>query len=157
MGGEFKPQSSFSSLVPDGSYGSFTFNGSYTGFSYADFLLGIPFQSSRLNPLVGRKRTDSELGIFVQDAFKVSSLKTCSSGRPIACATLDALRSSTSTVYSRISYGTLWLSSIRAALVFFKAAGARARARLRFSLPPDRSCCFEKRDKAGHWPRKRFA
>jgi len=80
MGGEFKPQSSFSSLVPDGSYGSFTFNGSYTGFSYADFLLGIPFQSSRLNPLVGRKRTDSELGIFVQDAFKVSSRLTLDLG-----------------------------------------------------------------------------
>src|SRR5205823_1435340 len=80
MGGEFKPQSSYSSLVPDGSYGSFTFNGSYTGFSYADFLLGIPFQSSRLNPLVGRKRTDSELGIFVQDAFKVSSRLTLDLG-----------------------------------------------------------------------------
>lgn len=80
VGGEYKPQSSYSALVPDGSYGSFTFNGSYTGFSYADFLLGVPFQSSRLNPLVGRKRTDSELGIFVQDAFKVSSQLTLDLG-----------------------------------------------------------------------------
>jgi hypothetical protein len=61
----FKPQSSFSSLVPDGSYGSFNFNGTYTGFSYTDFLLGTPFSSTRLNPLVGRMKTDSELGIFV--------------------------------------------------------------------------------------------
>jgi hypothetical protein len=80
MGGEYKPQSSFSSLVPDGSYGSFTFNGSFTGFSYADFLLGAPFQSSRLNPLVGRTKIDSELGIFVQDTFKVSSRLTLDLG-----------------------------------------------------------------------------
>ena len=51
MGGEYKPQSSYSTLVPDGSYGSFTFNGSLSGFGYADFLLGLPYQSSRLNPL----------------------------------------------------------------------------------------------------------
>ena len=51
MGGEYKPQSSYSALVPDGSYGSFTFNGSLSGFSYADFLLGLPYQSSRLNPI----------------------------------------------------------------------------------------------------------
>src|SRR5215831_5154143 len=80
MGGEYKPQSSYSSLVADGSYGSFSFNGNFTGTSYADFLLGIPFQSSRLNPLVGRKRTDSELGMFVQDAFKVSPRLTLDLG-----------------------------------------------------------------------------
>jgi hypothetical protein len=80
FGGEYKPQSSYSFLVPDGSYGSFNFNGSFTGFSYADFLLGIPFQSTRLNPLVGRKRVDSELGLFVQDAFKVSSRLTLDLG-----------------------------------------------------------------------------
>jgi Carboxypeptidase regulatory-like domain/TonB dependent receptor-like, beta-barrel len=80
MGGEYKPQSSYSSLVPDGSYGSFTFNGSLSGFGYADFLLGLPFQSSRLNPLIGRTKTDSELGIFVQDAFKVSKRLTLDLG-----------------------------------------------------------------------------
>ena len=80
FGGEFKPQSSYSALVPDGSYGSFTFNGSLSGFSYADFLLGLPFQSSRLNPIVGRTKTDSELGLFVQDAFKVSKRLTLDLG-----------------------------------------------------------------------------
>ena len=80
MGGEFKPQSSFNSLVPDGSYGSFSFNGTYSGFGYGDFLLGIPFSSTRLNPLVGRKRVDSELGIFVTDTFKVSSRLTLDLG-----------------------------------------------------------------------------
>src|SRR2546422_5884088 len=50
-----------------------------------------------------------------------SVLKTCSGGNPIACATLGALKSSTSTSYSRASYATLWLSRMRAALVFFMA------------------------------------
>ena len=62
MGGEYKPQSSYSALVADGTYGSFTFNGTFSGSSYADFLLGLPFTSTRLNPLIGRNRTDSELG-----------------------------------------------------------------------------------------------
>jgi hypothetical protein len=80
IGGEYKPQSSYNALVADGSYGNFNFNGTYTGFSYADFLLGIPFSSQRLNPLIGRTRTDSELGIFVQDAFKVSKRLTLDLG-----------------------------------------------------------------------------
>ncbi len=80
FGGEYKPQSSYSALIPDGSHGSFTFNGSLTGFSYADFLLGLPYSSSRLNPIVGRKKTDSELGLFVQDSFKVSKRLTLDLG-----------------------------------------------------------------------------
>jgi hypothetical protein len=80
VGGEYKPQSSYNALVADGSYGSFSFNGSFSGTSYADFLLGLPFTSSRLNPLIGRKQTDSELGIFVQDAFKVSKRLTLDLG-----------------------------------------------------------------------------
>jgi TonB-dependent receptor-like protein len=66
--------------VPDGTYGSFTFNGSLSGFGYADFLMGLPFQSTRLNPLIGRTKTDSELGLFVQDAFKVSKRLTLDLG-----------------------------------------------------------------------------
>jgi hypothetical protein len=80
IGGEFKPQSSFNALVPDASYGSFNYNGTFSGFGYADFLLGIPFTSTRLDPLVGRKRVDSELGIFVQDTFKVTSRLTLDLG-----------------------------------------------------------------------------
>ena len=56
MGGEYKPQSSYSALVADGTYGSFSFNGNFSGSSYADFLLGLPFTSTRLNPLIGRKQ-----------------------------------------------------------------------------------------------------
>lgn len=80
IGGEFKPQSSYSSLVPDGSYGNFTFNGSLSGFSYADFLLGLPYQSQRLNPRIGRTKTDSELGLFIQDSFKVNKRLTLDLG-----------------------------------------------------------------------------
>ncbi|MGH9158657.1 MAG: TonB-dependent receptor domain-containing protein, partial [Vicinamibacteraceae bacterium] len=55
-------------VVP--SYGDFLFNGVFTGQPYADFLLGIPFQSSRYDPLA-RRRTSSEVGLYAQDSFKV--------------------------------------------------------------------------------------
>ena len=60
---------------------SFTFNGSLQRLRLRRFSAGSPRStSSRLNPLVGRTRTDSELGIFVQDAFKVSSRLTLDLG-----------------------------------------------------------------------------
>ena len=80
MGGQFSRYSTLMFTQDNGLFGNVTFSNRYTGNTYADFLLGIPFQSSRLNPLVGRKRTDSELGIFVQDAFKVSSRLTLDRG-----------------------------------------------------------------------------
>ena len=73
MGAEYKPMSNFSSQVPEGTYGIFTFNGSFTGYGQSDFLLGLPFSSERLAPLINRTQLDSELGIFLQDSFKVSS------------------------------------------------------------------------------------
>jgi len=80
MGAEYKPMSNFSSQVPEGTYGIFTFNGSYTGYGQSDFLLGLPFSSERLAPLINRTLLDSELGIFVQDSFKVSSRLTLEMG-----------------------------------------------------------------------------
>jgi hypothetical protein len=59
----------FTGIVPD--YGTFSFNGRITGHPYADFLLGIPFTSSRVTPLVNRRQTSGELGIYAQDSFKV--------------------------------------------------------------------------------------
>jgi hypothetical protein len=80
FGGEMKPQSRFVGNIPDGTYGSFVFNGSLTGYGYADFLLGLPFTSTRLDPLTNRTLRDSELGLFITDSFKVNSRLTLDLG-----------------------------------------------------------------------------
>ncbi|MCI0620667.1 MAG: TonB-dependent receptor [Acidobacteria bacterium] len=80
VGVEFRPQSNFSSVVPAGSFGSFDFTGSSTQNAFADFLLGLPFSSSRLDPLINRTQLDSELGLYVQDTFKVNSRLTLDLG-----------------------------------------------------------------------------
>jgi hypothetical protein len=69
----------FTGVIPD--YGNFSFNGRITGHPYADFLLGIPFTSSRvINPLVNRHQTSGELGIYTQDSFKVGPALTVDYG-----------------------------------------------------------------------------
>jgi hypothetical protein len=80
MGGEFKPQSRFVGNVPTNSYGSFSFTGSLAGYGYADFLLGLPFSSTRLDPLTNRTLKDSEFGAYVTDSFKVNSRLTLDLG-----------------------------------------------------------------------------
>jgi outer membrane receptor protein involved in Fe transport len=80
FGGEYKPQSRFSGFIPDGTYGNFTFDGSLSGYGYADFLLGLPFLSTRLNPLTNRTLYDTELGLFVQDSYKVNDRLTLDLG-----------------------------------------------------------------------------
>jgi hypothetical protein len=80
FGGEYKPQSRFSGYIPEGTYGSFQFTGSLTGYAYADFLLGLPFTSTRLDPLTNRTMLDNELGLFVQDSFKVNNRLTLDLG-----------------------------------------------------------------------------
>jgi len=62
-------------------YGSYTFNGSITGVAFADFLLGEPFQSSRLvNPLVNRYSTQDVIAPFISDSFKVNDKLTLEFG-----------------------------------------------------------------------------
>ena len=80
FGGEYKPQSRFSGFIPEGTYGSFSFNGSLSGYAYADFLLGLPFTSTRLDPLTNRTLRDSELGLFGQDSFKINTRLTLDLG-----------------------------------------------------------------------------
>jgi TonB dependent receptor len=80
FGAEFKPFSQFNGQIPSTVYGSYSFNGSMTGYGQADFLLGVPFSSTRLNPLINRTQLDSETGIYVQDAFKVNSRLTLDLG-----------------------------------------------------------------------------
>jgi len=76
MGFEYRPQSNLSALVPEGAYGYFTMNGTHTGYAVADFFLGIPFSSQRLNPLINRKQLDREFGLYVNDTWKLSSRLT---------------------------------------------------------------------------------
>ncbi|MCC6588236.1 MAG: TonB-dependent receptor [Bryobacterales bacterium] len=80
MGGEYKPQSRFNGSVPEGTYGVFNFNGRFSNYGYSDFLLGIPFASTRLDPLVDRTLTDSEFGVYITDSFKATSRLTLDLG-----------------------------------------------------------------------------
>jgi hypothetical protein len=80
LGMEFRPQARFSGAVPEGTYGVFNFNGSLSGYGAADFLLGLPFSSQRLDPLINRTQLDSELGLFFQETFKVNSRVTMELG-----------------------------------------------------------------------------
>ena len=79
-GGEFKPQSRFTGNVAEGNYGVFNFNASLSGYGYSDFLLGLPFSSQRLDPLTNRTRRDSELGLYITDAWKVNNRLTLDLG-----------------------------------------------------------------------------
>ncbi|MEK7405493.1 MAG: carboxypeptidase regulatory-like domain-containing protein [Acidobacteriota bacterium] len=73
FGGEYKPISNFDGSVPQENYGVFAFNGSLTGYGHADFLLGLPYSSARIDPLVNRTQLSNEFGVYVQDTFKVNS------------------------------------------------------------------------------------
>lgn len=72
FGGVLRKFSAFNSKIPNSNYGNFTFNGVMTGHAYADFLLGIPQNSVRLDPFTGRTQRTYELGLFLMDTFKVS-------------------------------------------------------------------------------------
>jgi len=82
FGGEVRTFAAFQGRIPDGTYGSFNFNGSMTRstIGYADFMLGIPQSSSRLDPFTNRLQTNKEVGIFLTDSFKVSSRLTLDYG-----------------------------------------------------------------------------
>jgi Carboxypeptidase regulatory-like domain/TonB dependent receptor-like, beta-barrel len=80
FGGELRTYSDFNGQVPNQNFGDFQFNGSFSGNAYADFMLGLPLSSTRLNPLVDRKRTQKELGLFVTDTFKVNPKLTLDYG-----------------------------------------------------------------------------
>ena len=80
LGGELRLASQFNGAVPEGLIGSFAFNGSITGHPFADFLLGTPFSSTRVTPITNRTQRDSELGLFVQDTFRVNQKLTLDLG-----------------------------------------------------------------------------
>src|SRR5207247_1936474 len=80
FGGELRTYGDFNGEVPNNNFGNFRFNGAFSGNAYADFLLGLPLSSTRLNPLVDRKRTSKELGLFITDTFKVTPKLTLDYG-----------------------------------------------------------------------------
>lgn len=81
-GGEIRTYESFVGTIPEGTFGSFAFNGAMTRstIGFADFLLGIPQSSTRLDPFTNRTRTNKEVGLFIQDSYKVSSRLTLDYG-----------------------------------------------------------------------------
>jgi hypothetical protein len=61
-------------------YGNFTFNGTYTNQAFADFLLGVPYNSQRLTPLINRAVNQNQAGTFFTDTFKLTSKLTLDYG-----------------------------------------------------------------------------
>jgi hypothetical protein len=76
LGGELRFSSNLVNTIPEGTYGNFSFTGQLTGYAPADFYLGYPFSSVRLNPLTNRKQLDRELGLYINDTWKVNSKLT---------------------------------------------------------------------------------
>lgn len=67
--------------VSNSVFGSYTFNGSITGVAFADLMLGIPYQSSRLvNPLINRYSTQDVVAPFVSDSIKITEKLTIEFG-----------------------------------------------------------------------------
>lgn len=85
-GAELRSFHDFNGGIPEGNYGTFAFNGNLTGDGrvagepFADFLLGFPNNSTRLDPLTKRRQHAYELGLFFTDTFKVSSKLTLDLG-----------------------------------------------------------------------------
>lgn len=73
FGFEHRMFNRFNGAAPEGTYGNFSFDGRFTGNAYADFLLGYPATSTRLDPLINRRQLSHETGLFVTDTFKVTS------------------------------------------------------------------------------------
>jgi len=80
FGPQLRTFRNYVATVSEGNYGSFNFDGRITGVPYADFLLGIPGRSRRLDPFVGRTLNAYELGMFFTDTFKVNSKLTLDFG-----------------------------------------------------------------------------
>jgi hypothetical protein len=66
--------------VPVGTYGTYNFTGALGGHAYADFLLGLPQQTTRNYPSPGDYRRQWESGWFLHDDFKFSRRLTLQLG-----------------------------------------------------------------------------
>ncbi len=72
FGAEYRMFGFLSGAINNQVYGAFNFNGSFSGIGFADFLLGIPYTSARLDPLFNRPNSSKQVGIYVNDSFKVT-------------------------------------------------------------------------------------
>src|SRR5581483_1406566 len=79
FGGDYR-SIQFDSRTDANARGSFVFTGLYTGVDFADFLLGLPQQSSvQYGPGVERFRGDS-WDLFLQDDWRVGNTVTVNAG-----------------------------------------------------------------------------
>ncbi|MEO6829582.1 MAG: hypothetical protein ABI164_07205, partial [Acidobacteriaceae bacterium] len=65
---------------PGNIYGSYKFNGLFTGNGYADFLLGLPQQTSLTSPAPIASLSGILLGIYAQDQYQVNQRLTINYG-----------------------------------------------------------------------------
>lgn len=61
-------------------YGSYNFNGLFTGSGYADFLLGLPQETSLTTPAPLAKLHGTMLGIYAEDQYQISKRVTLNYG-----------------------------------------------------------------------------
>jgi hypothetical protein len=80
FGGEYRHYWWFSGSLSNDVYGTFNFNGSIAGNGFAELLLGVPYTSTRLDPLVNRPNHDAQAGIFFGDTFKITPKLTIDYG-----------------------------------------------------------------------------
>src|SRR5262249_52463088 len=80
FGGEYRWLWQFSGSLSTQVYGNFNFDGPITGTASADFLLGTPRPSPRLDPLVNRRSTNKQVGLYVTDSFKITPKLTLDYG-----------------------------------------------------------------------------
>jgi hypothetical protein len=80
FGGEYREFQNRNPQIPTDTYGNFSFDGTFTGNAVADFLLGIPITSTRLNPLPDRISSEKQVGAFVGDTFKITDKLTLDFG-----------------------------------------------------------------------------
>jgi hypothetical protein len=80
VGAEVRHFWRYSGGVSQDVYGNFTFDGTFTGQPFADFLLGVPRTSTRLNALVNRYAHQNQVGFFANDSFKITQSLTIDYG-----------------------------------------------------------------------------
>lgn len=80
FGAEFRRYWFFSGSISNDVYGNFNFNANVTGIGWGDFLLGIPWTSGRLDPIVNRTSRNYQVGWFFGDTWKVTPKLTLDYG-----------------------------------------------------------------------------